>query len=185
MPDESSSANTASGGNQTPGPLEKLLFNCDHLIMFCSNFENLNVHDRTDSLLDFRLEDLEDRWKKMQGSYECLMLSPEQTNSRDFKENARVNINACSDAYYVARSNILDILRISTPSRFANSRLSLPPPAQPQMHPTVQNVQTDNSVYIKVPPCDTEIFMGGYEQWPSFRDILTTQNSLKLKNYIT
>ncbi|XP_017492540.1 PREDICTED: uncharacterized protein LOC108380658, partial [Rhagoletis zephyria] len=26
---------------------------------------------------------------------------------------------------------------------------------------------------IKVPPCDTEVFYGGYEDWPSFRDMFT------------
>lgn len=32
----------------------------------------------------------------------------------------------------------------------------------------------DNSpICIKVPPCDTDIFSGGYEEWPSFRDMFT------------
>lgn len=27
--------------------------------------------------------------------------------------------------------------------------------------------------YLKVPACDTEVFYGGYEDWPSFRDMFT------------
>lgn len=26
---------------------------------------------------------------------------------------------------------------------------------------------------MKLPPCDTEDFHGGYEEWPSFRDMFT------------
>lgn len=36
----------------------------------------------------------------------------------------------------------------------------MPPPTQPGSYSC-----------LKVPACDTEVFYGGYEDWPSFRDM--------------
>lgn len=109
----SNTATTSNMANQSSGPDDKFLFDCEHLIMFCSYFEKLDVHDQTDSMLEVKLSDLDNRWKRMQSSYETLMLAPESISPREIKEKAKVNFNVCSDAFYIARSNILDILRIS------------------------------------------------------------------------
>ncbi|KAI8116229.1 hypothetical protein CVS40_11664, partial [Lucilia cuprina] len=145
----------------------KFLFDCDHLLTFCSNFTNVEIQDQTDSILETKLSDLDNRWNKLQISYEKLMIAPSSMISKDLKEKAKVNFNACSETFYSCKSNIMDMLRItriSPTSHNISSRLSLPlQPFPPQ----------SSSIHIKLPPCDTEIFEGSYEKWPSFRDMFT------------
>lgn len=44
----SNTATTSNMANQSSGPDDKFLFDCEHLIMFCSYFEKLDVHDQTE-----------------------------------------------------------------------------------------------------------------------------------------
>ncbi|XP_037806221.1 uncharacterized protein LOC119600196 [Lucilia sericata] len=83
---------------------EKFLFDCDHLITFCTNFGKSDIEDQTDSVLETKLNDLENRWLKLQTSYESLMVSPRSENSKEYKENAKTNFNACSETYYTCHT---------------------------------------------------------------------------------
>lgn len=163
-PKESISAKSIT---QTSPEHDVFLFECDHLINFCEQFDQSDITDQTDSVLQVKLNDLEQRWLNLQNAYKNVMLSPKSANVKDFKENAKINFNASSEAYYTARSQIEDILRISGAQNHQGARQSVLPINLPQS-------SLDNSpICIKVPPCDTEIFSGGYEEWPSFRDMFT------------
>lgn len=156
---------TKSGNNSLVK--EKFLFDCDHLLTFCSGFSNVNVQDQTDSILEAKLDGLEKRWSKLDVFYGNLMLSPSSEDNAEFKQNAKAQFNACSESFFVCKSHIVDLLRISrgsTTSHNTSFRMSLPGQSTP-----LQNF--GNS--IKLPSCDTEIFEGGYEKWPSFRDMFT------------
>ncbi|XP_059221109.1 uncharacterized protein LOC131995877 [Stomoxys calcitrans] len=173
--DHSNSTGITGGASmETSLNNDKFLFDCDHLISFCTQFEQSDISDQTDSVLEVKLEDLESRWQRLQATYEGVMLSPRSSNTRDFRENAKINFNASSEAYYTARSQILDILRIASGNTRQSTRHSLIPSYIPQQQYIPQNtsLEVSNSC-IKVPPCDTEIFKGGYEEWPSFRDMFT------------
>ncbi len=39
--------------------------------------------------------------------------------------------------------------------------------------PQIQSQEASSGIHLEVPACDTEIFYGGYEEWPSFRDMFT------------
>ncbi|XP_075158129.1 uncharacterized protein LOC142231406 [Haematobia irritans] len=153
---------------------DRFLFDCEYLILFCTQFEQCDIRDQTDSVLEVKLEDLEKRWQQLQTSYKNIMLSPSSTDPKDIKANAKINFNASSEAYYTARSQILDILRISGGQARQNARHSLVPEYIPQNQSSIPaSSHNSNDSYIKVPPCDTEVFKGGYEEWPSFRDMFT------------
>lgn len=139
---------------------DKFKFRCDHVINFCTAFGATDVTDQTDSVLKIKLDDLECRYKQLQTDYENLMLSPESTNTKDFKENAKLNFNVASEAYYETRSQLTDILKISESGKPTHSSLN-------------SQVSNNSNISIKVPPCDTEVFTGSYEEWPSFRDMFT------------
>ncbi|XP_059217426.1 uncharacterized protein LOC131994659 [Stomoxys calcitrans] len=172
LPSGSNPLSNPTSAIKTSSNQDKFLFDCDHLINFCTQFEQSDIQDQTDSVLEVKLEDLENRWQRLQATYEGLMLAPRSVNTKDYRDNARVNFNASSEAYYMARSQILDILRISGGNARQNARHSLIPAYIPQ--PSVDHSSQEVAgSYIKVPPCDTEVFKGGYEEWPSFRDMFT------------
>lgn len=74
---------------------DRYLFDCDHIIDHCSNIQKLNIQDQTDSMLEVRLTELDSSYKRLKSSYESLILSPATSDSRDFKENAKLNVNIC------------------------------------------------------------------------------------------
>ncbi|XP_049318625.1 uncharacterized protein LOC125780372 [Bactrocera dorsalis] len=39
--------------------------------------------------------------------------------------------------------------------------------------PQIYNQEASSGIQLEVPECDTETFYGGYEEWPSFRDMFT------------
>ncbi|XP_046808641.1 uncharacterized protein LOC124420309 [Lucilia cuprina] len=152
-------------------PKERFVFECDHLLQFCQRFNSTAVEDQTESLLEVKLKDIDSRWTKVEASYENVMLAQEDLVPPEFKEQAKTNFDACVDAYYTCISQMLDLqkaFRIDAASHIqgieAVTRYSLPP----------QNLVSENpNNCIKLPPCDTEVFKGSYEQWPSFRDMFT------------
>ncbi|XP_075170131.1 uncharacterized protein LOC142242439, partial [Haematobia irritans] len=162
---------TISGTKPSP-TYERFLFAYKHLIGFCSAFDTVDIQNQTDSSLEVRMEDLDRRWNKLQIIYEDLLLSPDLANAQQSKENATVNFDHCAEAYYGTRSKIIDILRISGVPNSQN--ITFRRRTNPRDTQENNNQFSDNSsVCIKVPPCDTEVFGGSYEQWPSFRDMFT------------
>ncbi|XP_075150612.1 uncharacterized protein LOC142224708 [Haematobia irritans] len=165
--------NLSSTENSSP-LYTKFLFDCEQLIVLCSSMEKLELIEQTESLVQVRAEDLDQRWRKVQAAYESVILSPD--SDKKLKDNAGVNFNICLETYYVARSRVLDMIKVvSSPNpRTEASRLAISPNEFPSPCPSVTEQRGDSSgIYLKVPPCDTEVFKGGYEEWPSFRDMFT------------
>lgn len=136
---------------------ERFAFDTQHLTMFCTQMQDVETH--LESLLDIQLRDLDSRWNKVEKSYESLMLSSEDA---ELKSTVQGQYDQCVSAYYLTVSQIMNKLeqaKSNNNSRENSSNAS-------------QNV-SDSFAYIKVPPCDTEVFSGSYEEWPSFRDMFT------------
>lgn len=64
---------------------------------------------------------------------------------------------------YICKAHILDQLKLIQGTPAKNLSLN---------HSTQSHSDTSMAC-IKVPPCDTEVFYGSYEDWPSFRDMFT------------
>ncbi|XP_075163141.1 uncharacterized protein LOC142235769 [Haematobia irritans] len=163
---------------------QEFLFDCDHLVLFCDIFEKADLENQTETLLDVKFDELEGRWRKVQDGYRNVMMTPGLIADKDFKDKVRLNYNICAEEYYSTRSKIIDILRIERGQNITSRRPSLlaqyrvPGPNVPAPIPNEFSVyhgqpQDSTGSFIKVPPCDTEIFKGGYEEWPSFRDMFT------------
>ena len=92
---------------------EQFVFNCDHLLQFCTKFNSSPVKHQTDSILDVKLKDLESRWTEVETSYKKVMLTSEDTISSEFKQEARTNFDACMDGYYHSTSQIMNLMKVS------------------------------------------------------------------------
>ncbi|XP_073834568.1 sulfotransferase 4 isoform X1 [Musca autumnalis] len=149
----------------------KFLFACEHLNNICTLFGQCDMIDQTDTILQVKLDDLEHRWVLVQESFKNIMLSLISENVKDIKESIKTNFNVTSEAYYTAKSQILDILKISETNMQKNTTQNK---NSDQVSLNIYKSSLESSdIYLNVPPCDTEIFSGSYEEWPSFRDMFT------------
>lgn len=70
---------------------ERFIFDWDQLVTFCTKYYDSNIDDQTDSLLEVKLEELEDGWKKLKDAYEILMVSADTVAYPAFKNKAKGN----------------------------------------------------------------------------------------------
>lgn len=138
---------------------DAFIFDSDDLITFCSNFDSIPMEDMTDSLLEVNFQDLNDRWANLQRSYRVVCMDQEAKVAKDFFESVRAKHSACTRAFHKCKAKMLDIQKsfvIDSPNN--------------NFQPVVNE---DSYAHVKVPPCDTDIFYGGYDEWPSSRDMFT------------
>lgn len=161
---------------------DRFLYDCNYLVEFCNKFEKSIGTEQSDSLLEIKIKDLDSRWAKVELSYGKLMLASEKEVSSEFKESAKQSFDSTLDTYYLCMSQIIDTIktqntlpRTSLTSQPLPQSVSQDPNicASLQFQPLPQSFPQEPNICIKVPPCDTEIFEGSYEQWPSFRDMFT------------
>lgn len=117
MSNDSLDDSTTGGENRKMCVVEsKFYFYYDHLLMLCSYIEKIDLIQQTESLVQAKMEDLEDRWKKLNSSYESIMLSSDPSVTKEVRDKAKINFNVCSEAYYGSRSRLFDISKITSSS---------------------------------------------------------------------
>ncbi|XP_075150439.1 uncharacterized protein LOC142224542 [Haematobia irritans] len=142
---------------------QKFIFFSDQLVTYCANFAATDVSEHTLSSLRVDLDDLERRWRTLTQVYEDEMTT-EEKHSKDERESIHMKFNESCRSYKVCKTSILDLIDIER----HKLEKSLRPAAQSE------NILSDSTGYsVKVPPCDTELFSGGYDKWPSFRDMFS------------
>ncbi|XP_075159825.1 uncharacterized protein LOC142232979 [Haematobia irritans] len=139
---------------------KEFIFHSDHLVVFCSSFEDIPT-DYTDSSLEVLKQDLRERWTAVQQFYKRVFLMPDTEIGKEFKESALEKYGNCTKSFHRLMTRILDF-----------QKTLVAPPDLGKTFMPFENTDTSFSS-IKVPPCDTEDFHGGYEEWPSFRDMFT------------
>ncbi|XP_075158038.1 uncharacterized protein LOC142231308 [Haematobia irritans] len=117
------------------------------------------------SELKVELEELERRYQKLVENYELSMSSEDSTTGEAEKESTQSKFVASYKSYRECKASILDLMSIEEQKlvRAHTAEIS-----------ASENLAAEGSGYsLKVPPCDTEIFSGGYDKWPSFRDMFS------------
>ncbi|XP_065368962.1 uncharacterized protein LOC135961390 [Calliphora vicina] len=139
----------------------RFAFDAKTLISLCKKNADQDLSNQADALLDIRMKDIDSRWEKVEKSYEELMLSE---LSEEIKATAQEQYDSCVDIYYLTISKILNLVK--------PTKISIE--ARESIGPTLPNPPNSNfNSGLKLPPCDTQIFSGGYEDWPAFRDMFT------------
>ncbi|XP_075163827.1 uncharacterized protein LOC142236490 [Haematobia irritans] len=139
---------------------KEFIYHSDDLVVFCSSFDEIPA-DYTDSSLDILRQDLKERWANVQEFHKRVSMAPDTDIEKAFKESALEKYGNCTKSFHRLMTKILDFQRtfVTPPD---SSKVSIP----------FENSDSNFSC-MKVPPCDTENFQGGYEEWPSFRDMFT------------
>ncbi|XP_073841335.1 uncharacterized protein [Musca autumnalis] len=149
--------------NTTDKAPQKFIFFSDQVVMFGANFQQTPVEEHTSSSLQVELDDLERRWRQLVQVYENEMTSDNSTLTETTRESIHSKFTESCRSYKDCKASILDLLHIE------NQKLE----KSQQKSAVDKNTSNTTSFSIKIPPCDTELFNGGYEIWPSFRDMFT------------
>ncbi|XP_075150744.1 uncharacterized protein LOC142224849 [Haematobia irritans] len=132
----------------------KLLFHVDQVISFCDNCNPTNDA----ASIDVDEHELEKRWKKLSEYYEELMTADESEQKQDVLDLAKDKFKEAYDKY---RRCLVRLTKAK-------------PQKQSQLDESMRRDTTFTAPgfsSLKLPPCDTQPFEGGYSKWPAFRDI--------------
>ncbi|XP_067629194.1 uncharacterized protein [Eurosta solidaginis] len=141
--------------------LQDFIFDSNRLETFYSKWSSVIINELTPTLLNAEIQQLDKVWDSLVFSFRAVYQSTEFAESSGSVEQ---KYSKCSESYELYKSQILEALQLIQPN--PQSQLS---PAQ-TTNPPNSNSQ---GMFLKVPACDTEIFHGGYEDWPVFRDMFT------------
>ncbi|XP_075157820.1 uncharacterized protein LOC142231087 [Haematobia irritans] len=141
---------------------QRFIFFSDQLVTFCANFTTIDVADHTSSSLQVELDDLERRWIILTQVYETEMTTNEKISATEREIHSKFN-ESCK-SYKACKTSILDLMGIER----RKMEMSSQSVERREISPS-----EETGFSVKVPPCDTEIFSGGYDNWPSFRDMFS------------
>lgn len=136
----------------------KFLFDYEQVVAFCKDFKASD--DSRLSTLQMEGAELERRYAKLINTYEEIMISDKSTEDADFLKEATTKYKDAYKKYIGCKSKISDVVTAKQKPRADESI----------RHDTTMGQQSFSSS-LKLPPCDTPPFEGGYAKWPAFRDI--------------
>ncbi|XP_059223988.1 uncharacterized protein LOC131997292 [Stomoxys calcitrans] len=141
---------------------QKFIFFSDQVVTFCANFSAIPIEDHTSSSLQVELDDLERRWRQLVLVYETDMTSEKPESTKEVRESIHSKFTESCRSYKNCKASILDLMQIEKQKHETSVLRDAPESKCPE-----------SGFSLKVPPCDTELFSGGYDKWPSFRDMFS------------
>ncbi|XP_075167693.1 uncharacterized protein LOC142239813 [Haematobia irritans] len=111
--------------------------------------------------LDVEQAELERRWSKLTVSFEEIMTGEDEALTNEFGGTATTKYEEASLAYRKCKTKIIEM-------RKRKSQLKADESLKMETSMTQPGFSS-----LKLPPCDTHPFEGGYSKWPAFRDIFT------------
>ncbi|XP_065362180.1 uncharacterized protein LOC135955751 [Calliphora vicina] len=143
----------------------------DRVVEFQAYFETLPVDSHSLHTLEVQKDEIVRLWSDFRSRYDEILNKFNELEEDVEVATLKSRFFSTFEAHVrvLAKSNeILDSLCRSNSS---------PAPTNPATVPPVENTP-----HISLPPCDTEVFHGDYQSWPTFRDMFTAlyRNSTRL-----
>lgn len=135
----------------------RFLFDAHQVTAYRRKFDTIPTNLLTLELLQAKGQELERRWTKASESYLESILEDDKAEERDFTDVYTPKYEEAEEDYMACKSRITFLMKEH------NSREPLPVPTHASRNAPPPP--------LKLPPCDTPNFEGGYSKWPSFRDI--------------
>ncbi|XP_075157769.1 uncharacterized protein LOC142231036 [Haematobia irritans] len=142
----------------------KFIFYSDQVVTYCAAFADFK-EVRTLSDLEVELEELERIYRRLVDEYESSMTSDDTTSKEEELQSTQSKFAASLKSYKECKAALLDLIFIEK-QKLTTAR----------MDDTCQRTSSPSDTLgysLKVPPCDTEVFSGGYDKWPGFRDMFS------------
>ncbi|XP_075156671.1 uncharacterized protein LOC142229953 [Haematobia irritans] len=134
----------------------KFSFDNVQLISFCAKIESEISTYKSVATLEVKHTELERRWNNLLESFENIMAVAGE-NSDD--EEDTKSFDEATSKYQECKVKIIEAVQEkSQPRNLESTRIDTS-----TVHHGVSS--------LKLPPCDTQPFEGGYSKWPAFRDI--------------
>ncbi|XP_037820360.1 uncharacterized protein LOC119609586 [Lucilia sericata] len=151
----------------------KFVIETDNLFDECESFSKLHAEDLTESLVEAKLESLEEDWKTIRTSYEAIYSAADSLISPEFKELSRTRFRECREKYQLTKASMNDLLKAAkSPPTVQTDPYHSSTLGGSSFYP--MNTTFDLSeVGLRVPACDIKVFNGSYEEWPAFRDMFS------------
>ncbi|XP_065368817.1 uncharacterized protein LOC135961248 [Calliphora vicina] len=143
----------------------------DRVVEFQAYFETLPVDSHSLHTLEVQKDEIVHLWSDFRSRYDEILNKFNELEEDVEVATLKSRFFSTFEAHVrvLAKSNeILDSLCRNNSS---------PAPTNPAIVPPVENTP-----HISLPPCDTEVFHGDYQSWPTFRDMFTAlyRNSTRL-----
>ncbi|XP_059222203.1 uncharacterized protein LOC131996641 [Stomoxys calcitrans] len=135
---------------------QRFIFFSDQVVTFCANFSGIPIEDHTASSLQVELDDLERRWRQLTQVYETEMTSEKPEYTQEVRNAIHSKFSESCRAYKACKAAILDLVQIER-QKLEKSKAK---------EVTETRATEDGGFVVKVPPCDTEFFSGGYDKLP-------------------
>ncbi|XP_065365302.1 uncharacterized protein LOC135958326 [Calliphora vicina] len=153
-----------------------------NLIDVCLKFSSLSTNELTESLLETKLQALEEDWQSLRRSYEGIYLALDEVVDIHFKKEAKCKFENCREHYQQTKAEMMDFIKVSKASSENAQRGNGPIHSSVGDPSAYFNMSYGNSDFgVSVPPCDAPDFHGTYEEWPSFRDMFTAVYISKIR----
>ncbi|XP_046803757.1 uncharacterized protein LOC124419190 [Lucilia cuprina] len=162
----------------------RFIHESENLMGVCNKFSSLGCDDLTESLLEAKLQTLEEDWQSLRRAYEGVYMADDGIVSPDYKANAKSTYEECRDRYQETKAEMIDFIKMSKASAENNQRDSGPSHSSafdPSSYHPLNMTYEAPDMGVNVPPCDAPDFHGSYEEWPSFRDMFSAVYISKIR----
>uniref|UniRef100_W8ACZ8 Uncharacterized protein n=1 Tax=Ceratitis capitata TaxID=7213 RepID=W8ACZ8_CERCA len=136
----------------------------DGLMRYCARFNSSPIEEFSENLLKIKNNSLDDWYKQVQDAYDVLFQKDKEDLPANFLALAEGKYQFSIDTYENTKAKIVQQLKLISAVN--------QPMSSSQIEPRPKIVEQPE-IYLQLPPCDTETFYGGYDEWPSFRDMFT------------